>query len=122
MFQFAADGLVAWPSTASTRQSRGCPACRPGAAISPSGVGRLLPSRSVPRAAAAAFGFLALFQKDATEMGEHVSHQLALRVLGCKQDQIGEAFRDHGGKLSKVDRLAFEALLHEVVDLAMEAF
>ena len=75
----------------------------------------------MPRARLARFGNTALFQERVAEIGQCIRHELRLIGLRGEQDQVGEALDDAGRKVCKIGVGALEMLLHEIVDVAVQA-
>src|SRR3954452_25430007 len=71
--------------------------------------------------AGAAFHLAALLQEDLPETREHIRHEVWSLVFRREQDEVGEALNQHGGYLPQVGVAALQALLHELIDVTMQA-
>lgn len=76
----------------------------------------------MPCARGLPFERTACLQKRVPKMRNHVSHELRLIALRREQDEFREAFDHHRGQLGQVGIAALDSLLHQLIDLAVEAF
>jgi hypothetical protein len=61
-----------------------------------------------------------LFQDNLSEGRERMRHQIGPVAVGREQDQVGEALDHHGCHLDEVGVAALKALLHELIELAVQ--
>src|SRR5262245_55605454 len=62
-----------------------------------------------------------LLQIDMAEMRKRVRHELGVILPGREQDEIDETFGNHGGEPRDVAVAAIDALLHDLIDVAVQA-
>src|SRR3954452_4600067 len=62
-----------------------------------------------------------LLQEHLPQTRDHIRHQVGLLGLGREQNEVGETFDHHRRKLPQVGLAALEALLHELVNVTVQA-
>src|SRR4051812_9051138 len=71
--------------------------------------------------AGAALHSAALLQEHLPETRERIRHEVGLLVFRREENEIGQAVDYHGSDFPDIGIAALEALLHELVDVAVQA-